>query len=682
MVEDNLVNESKVSDDMLNQNFDFDNLTSNPSNMLSDEQLNLPDLTNTHNSDDFFTDNHDLDKQENVTSESNNEPPFGTENDLLTPNNENVGPVTDNVSENLKNVDTVKESLNNSDNTEQEVPSDTKKMSDVKAEDAEVNFEKEVVDQQPENINEPAVESISKVKHAPTLYPQTHSILIPSYSHWFDLDKINLKEKEELPEFFIENQPDDISKTAQFYKTIRNFIVNTYRINPGEKISFFAVRRNLKGDAGSLLRIFKFLEKWGLINHQANFKNHDESLNEVYQIDNSTNEKVSQILGKIPNAENTKHFNISSDSSKTLYPFRSYKPSVSVQDLEYLKKIIGDGSGEGNDGARDISKTVELLIQKRKNDSSDEPSQNDNKRQKRDINWTDNEYKKLIELFYKYSEGGTSSLQSLHWLKISQEVNILTEKNGSKVEKTPADCILKILQIPIDDDYLLKKEDLGIFKYAPYLNGLGIEGSAGNSSQMPNPILETLITLIGYVEPERLKKMLEFIKEQKKQENMDQSDSNNDKIGSESNFKDLVNLGFASLAVRADKMALNEYNQSITQMRTLIEHSIRKINLKMEKTKLLEKVRFQEIEKTRKERVDQKLNLIRIKKGIAELEQKYDNDSNKELLDELKTLINSNHNFEKKEENLFVDDLEDSPKQSDDLPISIKDSKKYRYWSP
>jgi len=95
MVEDNLVNESKVSDDMLNQNFDFDNLTSNPSNMLSDEQLNLPDLTNTHNSDDFFTDNHDLDKQENVTSESNNEPPFGTENDLLTPNNENVGPVTD-----------------------------------------------------------------------------------------------------------------------------------------------------------------------------------------------------------------------------------------------------------------------------------------------------------------------------------------------------------------------------------------------------------------------------------------------------------------------------------------------------------------------------------------------------------------------------------------------------------
>ena len=67
MVEDNLVNESKVSDDMLNQNFDFDNLTSNPSNMLSDEQLNLPDLTNTHNSDDFFTDNHDLDKQENVT---------------------------------------------------------------------------------------------------------------------------------------------------------------------------------------------------------------------------------------------------------------------------------------------------------------------------------------------------------------------------------------------------------------------------------------------------------------------------------------------------------------------------------------------------------------------------------------------------------------------------------------
>lgn len=677
MVEDNLINENKVSDDMLNQNFDFDNLTSNPSNMLSDDHLNLPDLPHSHSSDDFFSNGHDFGKQQNIVDMDNsNDLPFGTDNDILKTNDENVVPSTENVSENIQNVENaVKETPNNSDNTEEQGDLDTNKVNSVKPEETEPNVE-QATKQEPENITEP------KIKHAPTLYPQTHSILIPSYSHWFDLDKIHSKEKEELPEFFIEDTSDDISKTAQFYKMVRNFIINTYRINPGEKISFFAIRRNLKGDAGSLLRIFKFLEKWGLINHQANFKSQDESLYEVNQLDGHSNNKVSQILGKLPNAADTRHFNTSSDTSKTLYPFKSYKPSVSVQDLEYLKKIIGEGGEASKEGSRDIAKTVELLIKKRTLDSLEETSENDKKRQKRNITWSDEEYKKLIELFYKYSEGGTNSLQSLHWLKISQEVNILSENKGTTSEKTPTDCILKFLQIPIDDEYLLDKKSLGIFKYAPYLNGLGIEGSAGNSSQMANPILETLTTLIGYVEPEKLKKILEFIKEQKREENIKQSEFEINESENESNFKDLVNLGFASLAVRADKMALNEYNQSILQMKTLIEHSIRKVNLKMEKLKIFEKVRFQEIEKTKKERVDQKLNLIRIKKGVEELEQKYNNSNNKELFDELKTLINSNHSFEKKEENLFVDDLEDNTKENDDLPLSIKDSKKYRHWAP
>lgn len=138
----------------------------------------------------------------------------------------------------------------------------------------------------------------------------------------------------------------------------------------------------MKGDAGSLLRIYKFLEKWGLINHQANFKSEIESLNEVNQVDESSNEQVSQILGKLPNPESTRHFGTSSDTSKKLYPFRSYKPSVSVQDLEYLKKIIGEENNQDNEGVRDLGKTVELLLQKRKLDASEDISIKDNKRQK------------------------------------------------------------------------------------------------------------------------------------------------------------------------------------------------------------------------------------------------------------------------------------------------------------
>lgn len=675
MIEDNLINEHNASDDILHQGFDFDNLTSNPSNILSNENLNMAELPDAQNDNDVSNNDSDnVNKTNNESSIDKKEEPLNTNDEIL---NQHMD-----VSNNLNQVneDTTEKSVDNADLIQEEAVSDSDKMNIVKSEEDAANNEKEEISKESENVDTAPTENTAKVIHEPKLYPQMHSILIPSYSYWFDLDKIDQKEKEELPEFFIEGSSDDISKTAQYYKTVRNFIVNTYRINPSEKISFFAIRRNLKGDAGSLLRIYKFLEKWGLINHQANFKSEIESLNEVNQVDESSNEQVSQILGKLPNPESTRHFGTSSDTSKKLYPFRSYKPSVSVQDLEYLKKIIGEENNQDNEGVRDLGKTVELLLQKRKLDASEDISIKDNKRQKRSLNWTDKEYKKLLELFYKYSEGGTTTLQSLHWIKISQEINLISEENVLKTEKTPTDCILKFLQIPIEDDYLMKKEDLGIFKYAPYLNGLGIEGSAGNSSQIANPVLETLTTLIGYVEPEKLKKILDFINEEQKLENIKQSDLDIDNTGNESAFKNLVNLGFASLAIRADRVALNEYSQSINQMKTLIEHSMKKVNLKMEKLKILEKVRFQEIEKTKKQRIDHNLNLLRIKKGVDELQQKYNN--NTELFDDLRALINANYTFDKKGEHQDDNEADRSIKEAEDLPVSIKDNKKYRYWSP
>lgn len=675
MVQDNSINEHNASDDLLNQGFDFNNLTSNPSNILSNENLNMTELPDAQKANNLF--DNDIDD----VNKTNNESSIDKKKDPLN-NNDKVPNQHMDVSSNLNEVegDSIEKSIDNADFKQEEAVPGSRKMNIVKPEENDANNEKEKFSTEPENVNIAPSENTAKVIHEPKLYPQTHSILIPAYSYWFDLDKISQKEKEELPEFFIEGSSDDISKTAQYYKTVRNFIVNTYRINPSDKISFFAIRRNLKGDAGSLLRIYKFLEKWGLINHQANFKNEIESLNEVNQVDASFNEQVSQILGKLPNPESTRHFATSSDTSKKLYPFRSYKPSVSVQDLEYLKKIIGEGSNQDNEGVRDLGKTVELLLQKRKLDASEGISTKDNKRQKKTLNWTQKEYKRLLELFYKYSEGGTTTLQSLHWIKISQEINLISEENVFKTEKSPTDCILKFLQIPIEDDYLIKREDLGIFKYAPYLNGLGIEGSAGNSSQIANPILETLTTLIGYVEPEKLKKILKFINEDQKLENIKHSNLDIGNTENESAFKNLVNLGFASLAIRADKVSLNEYSQTINQMKTLIEHSVKKVNLKMEKLKILEKVRFQEIEKTKKQRIDHDLNLLRIKKGVDDLEQKYNN--NKELFDDLRALINANYTFEKKAQHQGDDKPDIKNKEADDLPVSIKDNKKYRYWSP
>ncbi|PWZ03615.1 hypothetical protein BCV70DRAFT_197815 [Testicularia cyperi] len=97
------------------------------------------------------------------------------------------------------------------------------------------------------------------------LAAQTQEVIIPSYSTWFDMSTINAIEKRSLPEFF---NNKNRSKTASIYKDYRDFMINTYRLNPSEYLTFTACRRNLAGDVCAIMRVHAFLEQWGLINYQ------------------------------------------------------------------------------------------------------------------------------------------------------------------------------------------------------------------------------------------------------------------------------------------------------------------------------------------------------------------------------------------------------------------------------
>ncbi|KAL6929115.1 hypothetical protein ACO0SA_002455 [Hanseniaspora valbyensis] len=517
-----------------------------------------------------------------------------------------------------------------------------------------------------ENSVKKEIEEPNTVKQPPKLFPQLHTVIIPAYSHWFDLNKINEREIKELPEFFI-NDSKDKSKTPIYYKTVRNFIVNTYRINPNEKMTFLSIRRNLVGDVGSLLRIFKFLEKWGIVNYQVKYSQNEEiqNLQELEEDFNNDQTKISKvvssILGKNSVPEDTNHFKISSDAPKGLYPFKSYKPSINVQDLDYLKNII---KNKNNESSSSISNEVKKLL-KRKVDTTEEDNENLNKKQKKqekEDKWTNEEYSKLIELFYYFSKGGTAQISQPQWLKIAQELNNLP---NNKVIKTATDCILKFLQVPIDDDFLLENDKTGIFKYAPYLNGLGIEGAMENTNNIANPILETLTTLIGYVDMKKLQEKL-------------------------------VNMGFISLAIRADKMALNEYCDFISEMSTLIENNIKKIDLKMKKNSILVKLKLKEIEKLEEQKLAFNLDKVRINNGIESLKAKYNIDNkNDELFKEFSDLINKNYEYEKKSNNSesektqanqygnndVTDQKVENDVDEDELPLSVKNPSKYRYWT-
>jgi SWI/SNF related-matrix-associated actin-dependent regulator of chromatin subfamily C len=98
------------------------------------------------------------------------------------------------------------------------------------------------------------------------LAQQTHQVVIPSYSAWFDMSKIHEVERRALPEFF---NSRNRSKTPSIYKEYRDFMINTYRLRPTEYLTVTACRRNLAGDVCAIMRVHAFLEQWGLVNYQV-----------------------------------------------------------------------------------------------------------------------------------------------------------------------------------------------------------------------------------------------------------------------------------------------------------------------------------------------------------------------------------------------------------------------------
>lgn len=154
-----------------------------------------------------------------------------------------------------------------------------------------------------QNNQTPQVIDVEKLQHEfqesakRYLVEQTTQVIVPSFSKWFDLSKIHDIEKKSLPDFFVEDGSG--YKSSQDYKYIRDFIVNTFRLNPKEYLTITAVRRNLSGDVTNIIRIHQFLEQWGLIN---------------YQIDPKTK---SSVLGP----QYTGHFQITLDAPQGLVPF-------------------------------------------------------------------------------------------------------------------------------------------------------------------------------------------------------------------------------------------------------------------------------------------------------------------------------------------------------------------------
>lgn len=153
------------------------------------------------------------------------------------------------------------------------------------------------------------------------LIAQTHAIILPSYSTWFDMAAISNIERKALPEFF---NTRNRSKTPAVYKDYRDFMINTYRLNPAEYLTVTACRRNLAGDVCAIMRVHAFLEQWGLINYQVRKLSDLSEQTDVRKVDPDT--RPSNIGPPF-----TGHFKIVADTPRGLQPHQPAPKSMVTQ---------------------------------------------------------------------------------------------------------------------------------------------------------------------------------------------------------------------------------------------------------------------------------------------------------------------------------------------------------------
>uniref|UniRef100_A0A8B9LWJ7 SWI/SNF related, matrix associated, actin dependent regulator of chromatin, subfamily c, member 2 n=1 Tax=Astyanax mexicanus TaxID=7994 RepID=A0A8B9LWJ7_ASTMX len=245
--------------------------------------------------------------------------------------------------------------------------------------------------------------------HEDNVTEQTHHIIIPSYAAWFDYNSVHAIERRALPEFF---NGKNKSKTPEIYLAYRNFMIDTYRLNPQEYLTSTACRRNLAGDVCAIMRVHAFLEQWGLIN---------------YQVDSESRPTP---MGPPP----TSHFHVLADTPSSLVPLQPKTPS-SQQMLSFPDKVKDKPTDLQNFGLR-----TDMYSKKSGSGKNAASATRE---------WTEQETLLLLEGLEMYKDD---------WNKVSEHV-------GSR---TQDECILHFLRLPIEDPYLEDSSStLGPLAYQP-----------------------------------------------------------------------------------------------------------------------------------------------------------------------------------------------------------------------
>ncbi|RSH88701.1 hypothetical protein EHS25_002928 [Saitozyma podzolica] len=347
------------------------------------------------------------------------------------------------------------------------------------------------------------------------LASQTHPLVIPSYSSWFSLSTIHPIERRSLPEFFSSRNR---SKTPAIYKDYRDFMINTYRLNPGEYLTVTACRRNLAGDVGGIMRVHAFLEQWGLINYQVDPDTRPASLGPPFtghfRVTLDTPRGLSNLVhpGTKPNtgalalqaANGVSPHPTNLDLRKTIY--------LSTSKVSAKPVTVSEATSIAANGAEPPAKAQSFACETCGTDCT----------RTRYHSLKDGEYTlcpscfvsgrfpssmysgdfvRLDEEAFKHSSAGAGSDWSdEETLLLLEGVEMFDDDWQAVAEhvgtRSKEQCISKFLQLPIEDPYLTSDPaaDLGPLRYQAGVNGLPFESAE-------NPVMSVVAFLANAVGP-------------------------------------------------------------------------------------------------------------------------------------------------------------------------------------
>lgn len=539
--------------------------------------------------------------------------------------------------------------------------------------------EEEAEEEEENNEDEPEEPAREK-----PVYKQTHLIIIPSYASWFNMKKIHKIEKESLPEFFDTTHP---SKSPKLYVNYRNFMINSYRLNPNEFLTLTSCRRNLVGDVGTLMRVHRFLNKWGLINYQV-----------------KPQFKPGYALEKMPNGQPvdlpyTGDYHVKFDTPRGLFPFDTSRIPIERIDVKKLKSLVeGDVNSTVDQNGNNTEHTTNsnnkkhsLLDETPQQVKEEEQQEQQPPRKKRNDGWSDAEYDALVNAVKLFKND---------WYKIANAV-------GSN--KTPQQCILKFLQLPLEDKFNPIKDDdsasINLLKYAPHYP----------VSSIDNPVLSNLAFMTKLVDSsvakaasEAASKAMDACIEKKvaqvynsnKDETQEKQESSNGAMEREPTTEDAIATTFGILGGRSHLFSSFEEREMHKISSSIVNHEISKIETKLNKVEELEKIYERERQHLAKQQEELFIDRIALTKStigvIRKLEEAIKlvegsgNEAVGNLLNDAKSLLYKptrqaleETDAAKGTSNTALNTDQGSDVQDDNMiPLSLKAPQSFKIWAP